>query len=144
MRVWIENLKCPKCNGDLHVHREREYFIDPDVEFACRGCQKVIPPALILAATDELNSAEKRIVATQAAQTKANEVEVEDDKGGNEDDKQAKNELYKSFKEEANRIGSDATEKLFDVVGLKGNDRPTVKQAKEFIEKAKPLKGKSE
>lgn len=138
MRAWSENLKCPRCQRDVHVFYAREYFVDLDEATKCPNCNQEMPEELMLQATDELTSTERTQFNKQLAADKANPPKEKKKEPG---DEQAKNELYKEYKDQASRIGSDATEDIMDAVGIKGKDRPTVDQANDFIKRAKPVKG---
>lgn len=141
IRVWTRSLKCPDCAAELHVDRgDREYFIDVEKEKNCMHCNMLVEEAVLIAHTGELTPAEARSQGVQVKESKNNEKDEKDNKPAGE--QLAKNELYKEFKDQAGRIGSEQTEALFDKIELKGNDRPTVDQASKFIELAKPLKGK--
>ncbi len=136
-------MKCVDCAAEIHVDRgDREYFIDVEKEKNCMHCNALIEEATLLAHTSKMTPAEAR---AQGLQVKEATKETKDEKDNKPAGEQlAKNELYKEFKDQAGRIGSEQTEQLFDQIELKGNDRPTVDQATKFIELAKPLKGKGD
>ncbi len=143
MRVWTKSLKCVDCAAEIHVSRgDREYFIDVEKPKNCIHCNALIEEAILTAHTSELTPKEAKALNLQVKELRVVKKDEQDNQPDGE--KQAKNELYKEFKDQATRIGSEQTEKLFDEIELKGNDRPTVDQATQFVMLARPLKGKAQ